>query len=245
MPKRIVTGAGMMQRHRVQYDRDEPGAMEACIDAWKAFAAQMPREQPGDMPGDALNRENAERCRAILATVGLDNLMEGRGAVNLGPLRERGLDEDSAQWIAAHWLAAYHSMMTMRAKMVAGDTSPSTTGMMLMRAQEMGRLQERMWWRSGIDPETGERRERLAIERRDHRRAFANAAAERQAINAERKEAGRALAALAQRMADECWQRNPVLSKQEVARRLHARWPTDSEIPRPSVNTIRQRIKRN
>ena len=242
MPKRIVKGVGMMQRYQVQYEPGEPGALEACVKAWDAA---LPVAQPDDMPGDALNRHHAERCKAILATVGLADLMEGKGAVNLGPLREKGLDEDSREFIAAHWLGAYNRMMAHRRALMAGNIDASTIGMMLIHAQELGCLQERMWWRAENDPVTGERRERLAVERRDHRRAFANAAAERQAINDERREVGRALATLAQRMADECWQRNPVLSKQEVARRVAARWPADSEIPRPSVNTIRQRIKRD
>jgi len=215
------------------------------LSAWRESAENWPVEQPDDLPGDALDRENATRCRAILATVGLGDLMDGQGAVNIGPLRDRGLDEDSAQWIAAFWLGTYNRMMAQRRKLVAGDTSPSTIGMMLTHAQEMGRLQERMWWRAGVDPVTGERRERLAVERRNHRRAFAEAKAEREAANAERKEAGRALAALAQGLADECWRRNPSLSKIEVARRVAARWPSDCEIPRPTANTIRQRIKRD
>ncbi len=160
MPKRIVKGVGMMERYQMQYDAGEPGALEACIKAWDEV---MPVAMPDDLPGEALDRENAARCRAILATVGLADLMDGIGAVNLGPLRDRGLDEDSAQWIAAHWLAAYNHMMAQRKKLMAGDCSPSTIGVMLIDAQEMGRLQERMWWRSGVDPKTGRRREELAI----------------------------------------------------------------------------------
>ena len=168
MPKHIVKGVGMMQRHQVQYEPGEPGALEACVMAWDEA---LPVAQPDDMPGDALDRHNAGRCRAILATVGLDALMEGKGAVSLGPLREKGLDEDSAQWIAAHWLGAYNQMMAHRRDLVAGDASPSTIGMMLMHAQEMGRLQERMWWRRGIDPDTGKRREALALGKRAQEKA--------------------------------------------------------------------------
>lgn len=166
MLKRIVKGVGMMQREIMQYDPREPGALEAWVKAWDESA---PVAEPDDMPGEALDRNNAERCRAILATVGLADLMEGKGAVNLGPLRDRGLDENSAQWIAAHWLGAYNSMMAHRQKLLDGDCSPSTIGVMLMQAQELGRLQERMWWRAGVEkidpdrPETWVKRETLAL----------------------------------------------------------------------------------
>lgn len=176
MPKRIVTGVGMMQRHQVQYDPREPGALDACVKAWDAA---LPIARPDDMPGDALDRHNAERCRAILATVGLGDLMDGHGAVNIGPLRDKGLDEDSAQWIAAFWLGAYNRMLAQRRKLVAGDASPSTIGMMVIHAQEMGRLQERMWWRAGVDPQTDKRREELALGKRAQEKAIPKATAAR------------------------------------------------------------------
>ena len=172
MPKRIVTGVGMMQRHRLQSDPAEPGAIEACFQAWDAAA---PQGKPDDLPGEALDRENATRCQEILETAGLGDLMDGKRAVNLGPLREKGLDEDSAEWIAAHWLGAYNQMMTQRRKLLDGDCTPSTIAMMLMDAQEMGRLQERMWWRAGIDPQTRKRREQLAVGKREQERAIPKA----------------------------------------------------------------------
>lgn len=161
MPKKIVKGVGMMQRHQLEFDPREPGAAEAVFKAWDEAMPVI--ALPEDLPGEALDRENAKRCRAILATVGLAELMEGKGAVNLGPLRERGFDEDSAQWMAAQWLGAYNRMMAHRQILMGGDCSPSNIGMMLMHAQELGRLQERMWWRAGIDPQTGKKRETLAL----------------------------------------------------------------------------------
>lgn len=233
-------GAGMTERVV-----EVPETWQEELASWKRFTAQLPVAHPDDMLGDAMDRENAARCRAILAAVGLADLMDGQGAVDLGPLRDKKLDEDSAQWIAAEWLAAYNRLRAHRRKLVAGDVSPENIGAMLIHAQDMGRLQERMWWRAGIDPVTGERRERLAVERRNHRRAFAEAKAERQVVNAERHEAGRALAELAQNLAAEIWRRNSALTKIEVARRVAARWPSDCGIKRPTANTIRQRINRD
>lgn len=168
MPKRIVKGVGMMQREIMQYDPREPGALEAWVKAWDEA---IPLEEPDDLPGDALLRHNAERCRAILATAGLAGLMDEKRSVNLGPLRERGLDEDSAQFIAVHWLGAYNRMMEHRRELVSGNIDPSTIGMMLMDAQELGLLQERMWWRRGIDQDTGKRREALALGKRAQEKA--------------------------------------------------------------------------
>lgn len=172
MPRKVIKGVGMMQRETLQYEAHEPGAKEAWIKAWDEA---VPVAQPDDMPGEALDRENATRCKTILATVGLADLMEGKCAVNLGPLREKGLDEDSAQWIAAHWLGAYNRMMTQRRDLMGGDTSASTISSMLLNAQEMGRLHERMWWRAGIDPQTGKRPEELALGKRAQEKAIPRA----------------------------------------------------------------------
>jgi hypothetical protein len=104
------------------------------------------------------------RCRAIIEKSKRVNPADGPGAT-----------EADAEWIAAEWLAAYRGMLAQRAKLVAGDTSPNTIGSMLLHAQEMGRLQERMWWRAGVDPQTGKRREELAIGKQAQEKAIPKA----------------------------------------------------------------------
>lgn len=173
MPRRVIKGAGMMARETLTYDLREPGGVEACMAAWGAFFEQYPAAMPDDAPGDALRRGNAERCRAILATVGLED--DGACAINPVALRDRGLTEDTAQWLAAEWLAAFHMLKRCRERFVAGNTSANTIGSMLMAAEELGRLQERMWWRCGIDPETGKRREELALGKRAQEKAISRA----------------------------------------------------------------------
>lgn len=172
MPKKVVRGVGMTQREIIQHEaRDSKEFVSAVNDFFKA----QPVELPGDMPGDALDRENAERFRAILATAGLADLMDGKCAVDCRPLIAKGLNEASAQWIAAHWLAAYQSMLMQRQRLVDEQTSRTTIGKMLMDAQEMGRLQERMWWRAGVDPKTGKKRESLAVGKQKQEMAIGKA----------------------------------------------------------------------
>jgi hypothetical protein len=134
MARTETRGKGLTERKA-----SVPETWQEELAAWQRYAEAQPTERPGDMPGDAMDRYNAERCRAILATVGLGDLVNGTCAVDLGPLRDKGLDEDSAQWIAARWLGSYNALLAQRRKLVAGDTSPSTIGMMLTHAQEMGR----------------------------------------------------------------------------------------------------------
>lgn len=161
MPKRIVKGVGMMQRVSLQYDPREPGAIEAVVKAWDAA---VPVAQPGDMLGDALDRENAARCRAIIEKSKQVNPPGGPGAT-----------EADAEWIAAEWLAAYNAMLVQRAKLIAGEAIPNSIGFMLLAAQEMGRLQERMWWRARIDPQSGKRPEELALGKRAQEKAISRA----------------------------------------------------------------------
>lgn len=204
-----------MQRHQVQYEAGEPGALEAIVKAWDEA---LPVAQPDDLPGEALDRRIAERCRAILATVGLADLMEGKGAVNLGPLREKGLDEDSAQFIAAHWLGSYNRMMAHRRNLMAGNADPSTIGMMLMHAQEMGRLQERMWWRRGIDPDTGKSCEALALGKQAQEKAIVRATEARRVQAQDAKPDWHDAATLEAR---EIRRRHPSYSRWRIAGMLH------------------------
>lgn len=166
MPKKIVKDVGIMQREILQYELHEPGALEVWAKAWDEIISNA---KPDDMPGDALDRENARRCKAVLATVGLADFMDEKCAVDCRPLVAKGLNEASAQWLAAHWLAAYHGMLMQRQRLQGGNASDTTIGKMIMDAQDMGRLQERMWWRVGVhkidptDKKSWIKRESLAL----------------------------------------------------------------------------------
>jgi hypothetical protein len=70
-----------------------------------------------------------------------------------------------------------------------GNTGSSLVAMMLTAAKEMGRLEERMWWRAGIDAATGDRREALALTGRKVKRGLKDGAAVRNKAHALAREA--------------------------------------------------------
>jgi len=175
MAEKVTKDTGMMQQTKIKYRMDDPRDVAACIAAFKAWSDSFPDAMSGDWPGDALHRHNAERCRAILATVGIAD--DGMCAVNVGLLRAKGLAENSAQWIAAHWLAEYNDLKRGRERFEAGDVTPNNLSGMLMATKEMGRLEERLWWRAGVDPISGEKREVLALTGRSVKRGQKDGAA--------------------------------------------------------------------
>ena len=156
MAERIVKGVGMMTRTYIKGPPNDPEAVEA----YRAWADSIPVAQPGDLMGEAMWRENAERCRAILESVGMADCAPFERKINFAA---RGIGEDHAAWIAAEWLFEYKRLSNALAEIKDGSATAQRIGNALLAAQELGRLQERMWWRAAIDPETGKRREALAL----------------------------------------------------------------------------------
>lgn len=170
MPEKIVKDVGMMQREAVRYDTTH-AAGEA---EWNAAAAAL--KAWGEQPmGDARIEHNAKLFRAIMASGGLADLMENTCAVDTGKLRAKGFSEDSEYWIAAHWLGAFNRLRNERTRLVARQGTENTLSLIVEHAQEMGRLQERLFWRAGVDPQTGKRREKLAIGKRAQQLAIPKA----------------------------------------------------------------------
>jgi hypothetical protein len=172
MPKKIVKDVGIMQREILQYELHELGALEAWAKAWDEIISNA---KPDDLPGDSDDRDNAARCREILAKVGLADLMDNKRAVDLRPLIKKKMAENSAPYLAAHWLGAYHRMMAQRQRLLSDGPDGETIGVMLMNAQEMGRLHEAFRWRVDVDPQTGKRPEELAIGKRKQEKAIPKA----------------------------------------------------------------------
>lgn len=186
MPKKITKDTGMMQRTELEYRMDDPVEVEACIAAFMEWSETTPVAQPGELPGFALYRANAERMRAILETVGMDDGAQVVPDTNC--LRALGLAENSAQWIAAHWLAEYNRLLRGCEQFNAGELTADNLARLLMATEEMGRLQERLWWRAGIDPESGERREALALTGRPVKQGQKEAARQTNARHAKLRE---------------------------------------------------------
>jgi len=78
-----------------------------------------------------------------------------------------GLPEDDGYRILWDWLCAYQRLMRERSK-----ATPDIAAI-VDHAEKMGRIEERFFWRAGRDPETGERRELLALQSRKSRLALA------------------------------------------------------------------------
>jgi len=224
MPKRKIVGVGMMQRAVVV--ASTPAEMEQAIEAW---SQSFPKAEPGDWFGDAVRRENARRCKAILATIGMQD--DGTCGFDISPLRAAGLNEDSAQWIAAEWLAAYNGMRQARERFDR-DGSTAAVDEIARFAEEMGCQQERMWWRSGVDPETGERREALAL--RD--RTASKSRKKGGETNRGEAEKWRGPAC---RLAASIMAESPGIKVSECARRVIKRWDV-SGIDPPKFDSLRK-----
>ena len=72
--------------------------------------------------------------------------------------------EDSAQFIARAWLRALRRGRKARER---GDILAA-----MLAAEEMGQIAEGMFWRRGVDPDTRERREALALRAKNSRLAL-------------------------------------------------------------------------
>ena len=75
--------------------------------------------------------------------------------------------EDSAVALMSEWLNWYDRLAAERAK-----PDPNIPRVVEI-AEELGRLRELLRWRAGVDPDTGARREALALQARSNRLALA------------------------------------------------------------------------
>lgn len=141
--------------------------------------------------------------------------------------------EGHAYSIMQEWLDAYDHLAGERRKV-----SPDIE-IMISLSEDLGKLQERLWWRAGIDPETKAPREKLALERKNSRLKFAHHSERNHA----RKQDAQRWLEVAQRLADAYWQRRPGASKSITAQAVLRDWPTDDDAPTaPSISSIRQKI---
>lgn len=173
MAERVLTDVGLMQREATSFFPDDPKDAEALRVALESWIEALPASEPGDWSFDGERRTIAELFRSLLASIGLDD--DGMGALDTGRLRKKGLREDTSYWLAAQWLAAYNGLMKARTRFADGDLSPENMGAMIYHSERLGCFRERMWWRCGIDPQTGKRREQLALGKRNQHAAIPKA----------------------------------------------------------------------
>lgn len=198
-------GVGMIQRTVEVYDHtDDPEVMI------RAFSNMKGAKQ--------VWAEAEEWCLRVLRRAGVDT--ESDKAMFLARC---DFPENTAQFLAIEWLRAWRNAQGARA---AGNIDGA-----MMFAEDMGRIKERIFWRCGVDPDTGERREALALREKsaiDHRR-------EGGATNAAAAEARRATAL---RLAGEIKsKRTRPISALALAKEVRAAWPDEDP---PSVERLRK-----
>lgn len=232
MPKIETRGVGLMMR-KVQTFNLEDDPPEAFIRALDEWASTKP--QTADEWRDA----NAKHCRAVLVKAygKMDPVWFCRNAPeDVETTRDQMarhpklfvrsyFGEDHGYAIVQEWLNTYDRLAVQRAKPEADIAK------LIELAEELGKLEERLYWRAGVDPHTRERREAMALREKaatGHRRAGgamnADAAAKRRAT--------------AHKLADDIQApRVRKLSNLALAEAVHERWP-DREPP--SVRTLRK-----
>jgi hypothetical protein len=107
---------------------------------------------------DEIREQVAGNARAILDASDLP--IPDIGTLNL---RAYGcFGEESLQFIAAQWLREFCRLQRARETLTRAE-KPTDLSVVIMHAEELGRLQERLYWRQGVDESTGKRREILAL----------------------------------------------------------------------------------
>ena len=129
--------------------------VKTCSDpqeSLQAFAHWI-ADLDGLTPGQAAQRDTAERYLGILTASGVADM--AGAALDVSLLRAAGYDESSPEWIACQWFRSFAVHGAARAR--------SDLGLSIETDHEMGRLEERMWWRAAHEPVTGKSPERLAL----------------------------------------------------------------------------------
>ncbi|MEL7803201.1 hypothetical protein [Sulfitobacter pontiacus] len=151
MPKIVKSGVGMMEHARLQYDfvGDNP---DEDIKGFKKYA------MTSIIGFDERRERIAAGFRAVLHETGDLDLTS---VLVLHETYNR-YAEDALEHLVAKWLIEYHHMNMERAE-IASSSNPKNLDYLVERSVELGRLQERIYWRQGIDPATGKNRETLGL----------------------------------------------------------------------------------
>jgi hypothetical protein len=215
MAKRTKQGVGMTERVVIQHDQSD------FSDAG-SFAEVFFASLDANCIATNVRAENAERCQNILSAAGLV----------LGKIESERLlgkyGEDSPERLAADWLRSYRRMGALSEKALNGDTMALTD--LIGEAEHLGILQERMWWRCGLDSSTGKRRESLALSGQSQVKAGQR--------GNEMRSTGSFAASHgdeAQALAHEIAMRNPKLSWTAIRKNLAAKYQVSTETIKKTV----------
>lgn len=215
MAKRVKKGVGMTERVVVQQDQTD-------FDDPSAFASAFFDALEANCIADNVRTENANRCRDILAQAGLelDNLESQRQLATY--------PEDSAQSLAAEWLRTFRHIEALRERAATGDAQIVSD--LIGEAEHLGVIQERMWWRRGLDYSTGKPRESLALSGQAQVKAGMRGNEMRSASGFAAMH-GEEAQALAHEIAD----RNPNLSWTAIRNQLAAKFNVSAETIKKSL----------
>lgn len=225
-PRKVKKDYGLREREATSYN---PQTEEEVDEFRKAFSSIF--KSP-----DRVRDENADHVRKVLSDAGT------------GPhdfhIKEK-FGEQAAYVTMAEWLRAYEWVQRIRVRIDSGKAEPNDLSELIRWAEDLGKLQERIWWRHGVDPDTGTKRETLAVSARKSRRALPKGRMAIDAHNAEVKAEAEAHRRALQAKADIIWQRHPDWNKSEVARQILREWPKRNKAEPPKFNTLRNQIQKS
>lgn len=151
MPKKVKKGVGMMEHTQVQYDLTAVAGKHE----WQAFIDRMVASSVGF---DEKRDKIATDFQAFLREIGVS---DPSCVLTLNETSNH-YSEDVLEHLIAKWLIEYHHLLSAREKL-SGAESPTEMEYLVERAVTLGMIQERIWWRQGIDEQTGKRPETLAL----------------------------------------------------------------------------------
>ncbi|TPE53227.1 hypothetical protein [Amaricoccus solimangrovi] len=233
MPKFVTKGVGLMQRTVVQYNpEDDPEAFRPGGEIEVAFSKCR--------TADGYRDEKAENMRKSLAAA--YSKMDPAWFCRKAPQHTEGTradmalrpafyvrayyGENHAYAIMQQWLDRYDELAAER-----GEAEPNLARLIEL-GEELGRLHERIFWRAGVDRDTGQIRETLALREK-------KAVSDRRAGGATNAAKAERWQAIARRLAAEIRsRRSKPASMLELANAIHQRWPDNEDSP-PSVRTLR------
>lgn len=222
--KKVTKDYGLRQHEVETFTPETPEEAETLV-------AALNRMKTADQARD----ENAKVVRGAL---------ERAGTHAFDPEIKLKCGEEAFHVLGAEWLRNYEWLQKLRAKVSAGIASERDVARLIDVAEKLGQLKERIWWRHGVDPVTGTKRESLAVSARESRRALPRARPAIDAHNAEVKAAAAAYRRSLQVKADAIWERHPDWNNSDVARQIIREWPKRDAAAPPNFNTLRTQIKK-
>ena len=138
MPKRVTVGTDLMEEEWLSYG---PGEAKALGEHLGSFNWEPP----------------------LYATARRMLAVAGRWPDGIRIKHKEG----TPAALASEWLINFRHLMRDMERVAGGDTGAKAVSALFYTGQRLGRLEERFFWRFGVDHETGARREALALSEKE------------------------------------------------------------------------------